>query len=115
MRLLSILCLILTSASLFSGRCAQSPTTSPATSKETATVAGNVVRLDTGEPLKNAKVILQSHVGDAFGDFLLTDELGHFGFENIPPGSYDLQISHNGYVDAEYGKEKLGAPGAVLQ
>jgi hypothetical protein len=36
-----------------------------------------VVRLDTGEPLKKAKVILQSHVGDAFSDFL-TDELGHF-------------------------------------
>jgi hypothetical protein len=114
MRSLSILCLLLISASFFPSECAQSPTTSPAINKETATVGGNVVRLDTGEPLKKAKVILQSHVGDAFSDFLLTDELGHFVFENIPPGSYDLQISHNGYVDAEYGQKKLGAPGAVL-
>jgi hypothetical protein len=58
MRSLSTLCLLLISASFFPSQCAQSPTTSPATNKETATVAGNVVRLDTGEPLKKAKVIL---------------------------------------------------------
>ncbi len=65
MRSLSILCLLLISASSFTSQCAQSPTTSPAASKETATVAGNVLRLDSGEPLKKAKVILLGSGSDA--------------------------------------------------
>jgi hypothetical protein len=114
MRSLSILCLLLISAPFLPSQCAQSPAASTAPNKETATVAGNVVRLDTGEPLKKAKVSLQSHSGDAFSVFLLTDEQGHFLFEKVPPGSYELHISRNGYVEAEYGQKKIGAPGAVL-
>jgi hypothetical protein len=115
MRSLSILCLLLISASSFLSQCAQSPTTSPAASKETATVAGNVLRLDSGEPLKKAKVILLGSGGsDALYVFYLTDEGGHFLFENVPPGSYHLQVSRNGYVDAEYGQKKPGARGAML-
>jgi protocatechuate 3,4-dioxygenase beta subunit len=77
------------------------------------TVAGNVLRLDTGEPLKKAKVSLQSQSSD-FSVFLLTDEQGHFFFEKVPPGPYELHVSRNGYVEAEYGQKKLGAPGAIL-
>ncbi|HEY1470157.1 MAG TPA: carboxypeptidase regulatory-like domain-containing protein [Candidatus Acidoferrum sp.] len=114
MRSLFILCLLLISAAAFPGQCAQSPSTPPGPKKETATVAGNVLRLDTGEPLKKAKVSLQSHGADAFSDFLLTDEQGHFVFEKIPPGSYELHIFRNGYVEAEYGQKKVDAPGAIL-
>jgi protocatechuate 3,4-dioxygenase beta subunit len=108
------LCLLLISAVRFPGLCAQSPTTAPTPNKETATVAGNVLRLDTGEPLKKARVSLQSHNSVAVSDFLLTDDQGHFLFDKIPPGSYELHISRNGYVESEYGQKKLGAPGAIL-
>ena len=83
-------------------------------SQKTATVAGQVVRADTGEPLKKAQVSLQTHAGDKFSAFRLTDEQGHFNIENIPPGSYDLEVSRNGYVDNEYGQKKPGGSGAVL-
>ncbi len=86
----------------------------PALKKEAATVAGNVLRLDTGEPLKKAKVILVGSEANALYVFYLTDELGHFLFENVPQGSYHLQILRNGYVEAAYGQKKLGAPGAIL-
>jgi hypothetical protein len=83
-------------------------------SQKTATVAGQVVRADTGEPLKKAQVNLQTHRGDKFSVFRLADEQGHFSIENIPPGSYDLEVSRNGYVDNEYGQKKPGGSGAVL-
>jgi protocatechuate 3,4-dioxygenase beta subunit len=68
----------------------------PTPDKETATVAGNVLRLDTGEPVKRAQVTLNSHGSDGVYVFYLTDEQGRFVFENVPPGSYDLSVSRNG-------------------
>ena len=115
MRSLSSLCLLLICVSLFPGQCAQTPTTSPATNnKETATVAGNVVRLDTGEPLKKAKVILLGTGPESVYVFYLTDEQGHFLFENVPSGPYQLQVFRSGYVETQYGQKKPGAPGAML-
>lgn len=115
MRSLSSLCLLFLCASLLPGQCAQTPTTSPATnSKETATVAGNVVRLDTGEPLKKAKVILLGTGPEGVYVFYLTDEQGHFLFENVPSGPYQLQVFRSGYVETQYGQKKPGAPGAML-
>jgi hypothetical protein len=82
--------------------------------KEKATVGGHVFRLDTGEPLKKAKVSLQTRDAGDFSDFLLTDNQGHFLFNGVPAGSYDLRVSRNGFVDAEYGQKKLGTQGAIL-
>ena len=114
MRSLSILCLLLISASSFPSQCAQSPAASTAPNKENATVAGNVLRLDTGEPLKKAKVILLGTGPEGVYVFYLTDEQGHFLFENVPPGPYQLQVFRSGYIEAQYGQKKPGAPGAML-
>jgi Carboxypeptidase regulatory-like domain len=113
MRFSDLLCLLVLTAAL--APC-QTVTSLPATAsaKESATVAGQVLRLDTGEPLKKAQVSLQSHTGDAFSDFRLTDEQGDFMFENVKPGPYDLHVERNGFLDAEYGQKKPGAPGAIL-
>jgi len=114
MRSLSVVCLLLISASLFPGRCAQSPAASTALNKENATVAGNVLRLDTGGPLKKAEVILLGTGPEGVYVFYLTDEQGHFLFENVPPGPYQLLVSRSGYIEAHYGQKKPGAPGAML-
>ena len=55
----------------------QSTPSSPAVadqSQKTATVAGQVVRANTGEPLKKAQVSLQTHTGDKLSAFRLSDE-----------------------------------------
>jgi Carboxypeptidase regulatory-like domain len=114
MKSLHVLCLLLITPFALPGTCAQSPTTPTSPAKENATVAGNVLSLHTSEPLKKAKVSLQSRTVEAFSDFLLTDEQGHFLFEGVPAGSYELHIPHNGYVDAEYGQKKAGSLGAPL-
>jgi hypothetical protein len=114
MRSLPILCLLLFNSFPPLGRSAQTTTATPASDKESATVAGYVLRLDTGEPLKKARVTLQSHTDEEFSVFFQTDEEGHFLFENVLPGSYDLEVSRNGYVDAEYGQKRPGAPSAIL-
>jgi hypothetical protein len=114
MRSLPILSLLLFASFPSFGQSAQTPTTSPASDKRSAIVAGNVFRLDTGEPLKKARVLLQSHSGEEISVFTLSDEQGHFLFENVRPGSYALEVSRNGYVDTEYGQKKPGAPGAIL-
>jgi hypothetical protein len=114
MRSLSILCLLLFISFPSPAQSPQTSTTTPASKKEYATVAGNVLRLDTGEPLKRARVTLRSHSGEEFSEFILTDERGRFLFEDVPPGSYDLEVSRDGYVDAIYGQKKFGAPGAIL-
>ena len=115
MRTVSILCLLLLeSVSSVCQSVPQSPSARTDVPKENATVAGYVFRLDIGEPIKKARVSLRTHATGAFSDFFLTDEQGHFLFNNVPPGAYDLQVSRNGFVDAEYGQKKPGAPGAIL-
>jgi len=114
MRSLPILCFLLFISFPTLGQSAQTSTTTPASEKESATVAGQVLRLDTGEPLKKARVTLRSHPGEEFSVFTLTDEQGRFLFEDTPAGSYDLEVFRDGYVDAVYGQKRLGAPRAIL-
>jgi Carboxypeptidase regulatory-like domain len=101
MRSLSILCLLVFTSFSPSDLSAQTSTTAPASEKESDAVAGRVLRLDTGEPLKKARVTLRSHRDEEFSVLTLTDEQGRFLFEGTPPGSYDLEVSRDGYVDAE--------------
>ena len=114
MRFVFVSCLLLLSpiASL-----CQTPPPSAADSnppKELVTVSGTVLRLDTGEPLKKADVKLQSRSGSRKAVYDVTDALGHFTLGSVPPGSYILIVSRNGYVDAEFGQQRPGGPGAVL-
>src|SRR5579863_8042095 len=92
------------------------PTTGDPThlEKENCTVAGTVLRLDTGEPLKKAIVVLigRESQGESVLDF--TDGAGHFRFEDIEAGSYTLFVMRSGFVGAHYGQRKLEDPGAVL-
>lgn len=77
-------------------------------------IAGLVTRQDTGEPLNKAAVVLQSNESVEKSSFAITDGQGHFEFDNVEPGSYRLEVSHNGYVNSEYGQKKPGDPGANL-
>ena len=115
MRFLPVLCvLLLASVHSFCQSVPVTPTTSPAPSKEAGTISGTVFRADTGEPLKKARVTLDDRGAETVYVVYVTDEQGHFAFEDVPPGSYHLNVSRNGFVDAEYGQTRPGAAGAVL-
>jgi hypothetical protein len=96
------------------GWCGQAPAASDPPDKKNATVAGKVLRLDTGEPLKKARVTLQSNGKPDFSVLSVTDEQGQFIFENIAPGAYELEVSRDGYIDTEYGQKRPGTAGAIL-
>src|SRR5580700_1900426 len=67
-------------------------------------LAGTVARLDTGEPLKKATVILRSHDNGEQSVFVITDAQGHFQFDKVEPGNHSLEALHNGYVKMGYGQ-----------
>jgi len=81
---------------------------------EKCAVAGTVLRVDTGEPLKKATVILRSHDNVEQSVFAITDAQGHFEFDKVEPGTYSLDASHNGFAKLGYGQKKHGDPGANL-
>jgi len=57
------------------------------------TVSGRVLSVKTGKPLKNVSVFLaNTMLGSA------TNENGEFTITSVPPGSYELVVSHVGYL-----------------
>jgi protocatechuate 3,4-dioxygenase beta subunit len=114
MRPVSIACFLLL---LCWQTCAQAPhPTNAAESqdKKECVVAGTVVRLDTGEPLRKATVVLRSHDSVEQSAFAITDVQGHFQFDQVEPGTYSLDASHDGFVKLGYGQKKHTDPGANL-
>jgi hypothetical protein len=60
-------------------------------------ISGQVLDAVTGEPLKDARVILQRR-GSGDQQEVLTDDKGLFVLEGIPPGSYLLHPEQTGYL-----------------
>jgi carboxypeptidase family protein len=114
MKCISIACLFLLGSCQAAAQSAQGPVSPNQPDKEKCTVAGIVVRLDTGEPLKKATVVLWSRDSGEHSFFAITDDQGHFLLEDLPPGLYSLDVTRNGYVRVQYGQKKPGDPGAGL-
>ena len=72
------------------------------------------MRLDTGEPLRKATVVLRSHDSVEESAFAITDVQGHFQFDQVEPGMYSLDASHDGFVKLGYGQKKHTDPGTNL-
>ena len=114
MRPVSIVCFLLLLC-WQAGAQAPQPIGAPKTQNNAECVlAGTVVRLDTGEPLKKATVILRSHDNGEQSVFVITDAQGRFQFNKVEPGNYSLEVLHNGFVKMGYGQKKYGDPGANL-
>jgi protocatechuate 3,4-dioxygenase beta subunit len=114
MRPLSIACFLLLVSWQADAQAPQPIGTPKTQNNEKCGVAGTVVRLDTGEPLKKATVILRSHDNGEQSMFVPTDAQGHFQFDKVEPGNYSLEALHNGFVRMGYGQKKYGDPGAHL-
>jgi protocatechuate 3,4-dioxygenase beta subunit len=109
MKLIPLLVLLLPVAAS-----AQTSSTTPPTKKEECSIAGMVVKLADSEPLRRARVYLQSADDRARNISVVTDAAGHFQFKGIDPGRYHLTVSRAGFVAQEYGQKKPDDPGALL-
>ena len=95
---------------------AQTPSQKPSTAKgaDECSIAGTVVKLVDGEPLRKAKVTIQSLIDSTRSNSTLTDSGGHFELKRLDPGGYKLRVSRVGFISYEYGQRKPGDPGATL-
>ena len=80
---------------------AQEPAAPPAKPEDTCAVEGNIYSAKSGEPLNKAEVKLEGGTPPMqYG--ATTDASGHFAFDNVDPGSYNLWADRNGYVVTHY-------------
>jgi hypothetical protein len=82
--------------------------------EDDCSIAGTVVTLAGGEPLRKSKVTLQSLNDRTHSISTITDSGGRFELQRLDPGEYKLRVSRVGFVTNEYGQRKLGDPGATL-
>ena len=82
-------------------------------------IAGTVVAIDSGRPVRRAHVSLTG-IGDSAGSVgfsVTTDDLGTFSFADLPAGLFTLAASKPGYLDTVYGQKRpgIGRPGTPIQ
>ena len=69
----------------------------------TGIVGGNVFDAASGQPLKDATVML-SFVGPRPEREMKTDEKGFFAYTNVEPGEYELKVDLPRYLTQKYGQ-----------
>jgi protocatechuate 3,4-dioxygenase beta subunit len=90
---------------------------SPSKVAESCTVSGQVVRADSGEPLKSARLVLieQAHSEKPHTYKAFSDAEGRFSITGIAPGRYRFAASHNGFVPQQFHPEGASGLGALLE
>jgi len=84
------------------------------TTQETCRIAGMVLKLTDGTPLKNATVQLENGDDHEHTIAAKTAADGRYELRNVPSGRYKLKVTRVGYVAMEYGQRKPSDPGATL-
>jgi hypothetical protein len=77
----------------------------------TAAIAGRVVALDTGRPIKRARVVV---TGGGRPFTATSDDEGRYRIEGLPAANYTITASKTGYVDGVHGQRRPGAPGTPV-
>jgi hypothetical protein len=85
----------------------------------TAVISGTLVALDSGRPVRRARVSISSTGPDAgsVGQSVTTDDAGGFSFTGLPAGTFTLAATKPGYLDSIYGQKRPGTarPGTPIQ
>lgn len=84
-----------------------------ATAPGTGRLSGRVVALDTGKPLKRARVFINA--AESGGRGMLTDDNGIYEFADLPAGRYTINASKSGYVQLSFGQRRPLQAGTPLQ
>jgi hypothetical protein len=79
-------------------------------------IAGALVSLDTGRPIRHGDVTISGGDG-AHAKTITTDDQGAFSFAELPAGAYFLSAHKSGYLDVTYGQKRpgSGASGTAIQ
>ena len=82
-----------------------------------ASIEGTLVAIDSGRPVRRARVSLTSVGGTSVGQSVTTDDLGVFTFKDLSAGTYTLTASKPGYLESIYGQRRpgTGRPGTPIQ
>ncbi|MFY9530863.1 MAG: carboxypeptidase-like regulatory domain-containing protein [Candidatus Acidiferrales bacterium] len=83
-------------------------------SKDSCSIAGQVVKSGTKEPLKKAHVYLQKEDDQNSGYSAITDAAGHFVIQKIESGRYELRVERTGYVLESNGQHSPNSQAAIL-
>jgi hypothetical protein len=95
------------------------------TSPQTAVIQGTVTRAGTGQALKRARVNLRRAIGNMSGIVAptamaigslqaVTDDTGHFVFNNVTPGDYRISADREGFIHQEYGARSFKGQGMTI-
>ena len=111
---LALFCFLLTSLPAS----AQQPGTSGNAATQDAqfaSVAGQVLRADTGEPLKKARIILTLERDNAADPYIaISDADGHFVITGIRPGRYDVRVERDGFLAVYHAEDKSGVSSSIF-
>jgi hypothetical protein len=90
------------------------PRTEPVSQKADGVIRGRVVERDTGEPLRNVRVLLRA-TGVQNLPAATTNDEGVYELRGLPPARYTLTASKGGFVPVEFGQTRPNGPGRPLQ
>jgi len=82
--------------------------------KGTGAIRGRVTSLESGKPLRRARIQLNSPV-------LLnprtvsTNSDGRYEIRELPPGRYTLNVTRSGYLPLSFGQRRPGEPGKPFE
>ena len=88
------------------------PSARPTPQKGTGVISGRVVALDSGLPLRRARVML---FAGGQGRAAMTDADGAFTFSQVPAGRCDVHASKPRYLDTPYGARRPAGSGKPLE
>ncbi|PYR61844.1 MAG: hypothetical protein DMF85_01230 [Acidobacteria bacterium] len=80
----------------------------------TAIIAGRVLSVDNGRPIKRARVSVTAPAARV-ARATVTDEQGRFQIGELVAGTYTISASKAGFVDGIYGQRRPAQPGTPVQ
>ena len=88
---------------------------SSAQDPQLASVAGQVLRAGTGEPLKKARILLRSADDSSADPYIaITDPEGRFLIAGIRPGRYSMRVAREGFLSKSYGEDETEDSSSIL-
>ena len=86
----------------------------PTTQTPNTAVISGVVTVESGGPLRRARVNLTAPELRG-GRMTMTGDQGEYSFSALPAGRYSITASKAAYIDTPYGAKKPGRPGTPIQ